>query len=98
MYTDILELVMVLSLISTATERVVEILKPFININEKYKTAIYSCLSISISALVYVISELHSIKVSNYGVEVLLIALSCGAGAGFWHNILQVVTSLKISK
>lgn len=97
-YTDLLTLTTTLSLISASTERVVEIVKPFMKVGEKYKATTYSSLSIAVSAPIYYFSDMNVIPLSNYLMEVLIVSLSCGAGAGFWHNVLQIVSSMRITK
>ena len=99
MYNDLVELTTILGLVSVATERVVEMLKPWIpkQENVKYTTTFYSLLAYIISLLILSINNVQVPFLSNYVyVQNITLALACTAGSGFWNDTLKVLQGFKI--
>ena len=97
-YTEISELVSTIVLVSVATERVVEIIKPMIpKPQPKYSTALYSTLSLVSSTLILVVNDVSiSMFHSNQWVQAGVIGLACTAGSGVWNDVLKIVQGMKI--
>jgi len=99
MYLDIVNIVTLISIVSIATERVVEISKPLLpTFNKKYNTTIYSLLALCVSCSILVINEFELLPM--FGallIQNLVLALACTAGSGFWNDLLKILQGFKIN-
>lgn len=99
MYLDIINIVTLISIVSIATERVVEISKPLLpTFNKKYNTTIYSLLALGVSCSILVINEFALLPM--FGallIQNLVLALACTAGSGFWNDLLKILQGFKIN-
>ena len=98
MYNELAEITAILSLVSIATERVVEIVKPALpDYNPKYRTSVYSLIACSVSLVILGINNLPMPDMfPNVIVQHVVLALACTAGSGFWNDALKVLQSLKV--
>lgn len=98
MYNDLVEITSLISIVSIATERVVEIVKPMLpEFNAKYNTTNYSLMALGISLLILSVSDIPlSSMFSILPVQNVVLALACTAGSGFWNDILKALQTLKI--
>lgn len=100
MYTEYADLVTTISLVSVATERVVEIAKPLLpKPNPKYTTAVYSLLALGISTLILGVNDINvAIFHSNQWLQAMVIGLACTAGSGFWSDALKLMRGMEVKK
>ena len=100
MYSDISELVTIISLVSISTERVVEIAKPMLpKPNPKYATAMYSLLSLVSATIILGVNDISvSIFHSNQWLQAGVIGLACTAGSGVWSDTLKIVQGMQVKK
>lgn len=101
MYLELTELTTIIALISSGTERVVEVLKPVLpKFNQVYNTAIYSIISFFISVAIYKLNNFNMafLNENNVWAQAAIIGIACSAGAGFWNNILTAIQSFKLNK
>ncbi len=98
MYLDIVDFTTIISLVSVATERAVEVLKPILpEPNPKYKTFVYSSLALGVSTTVIYVNEISTHLLSGSPViQTLVIGLACTAGSGFWNDTLKLLQNLKV--
>ena len=105
MYEDIVQLVIMLSIISVAVERTLEIIKSSLNLDARLKTSnskklTYFSLSTVIGAIIYLINpDQHLIFVTThlgtYSAPVI-IGLAASSGSGVWHEILKIITGMNL--
>lgn len=98
MYIDLLNIVTLISIVSVATERVVEVAKPILpSFNKKYSTTIYSLLAMVVSCIILAINNFELLPMFGVlMVQNLVLALACTAGSGFWNDILKIIQGFKI--
>lgn len=86
------------AMVAAASERTVELLKPLImRLDRKASAGTWKALSIIVGAGIYYVNpELHIGPDSPY--TTVLVGLCVSAGAGLWHDLLGVVTSMKVTK
>lgn len=97
-YTEVSELVSTIMVVSVATERVVEIVKPMLpKFDTKYSTAVYSTLALTASTLILGINDVNvSMFHSNTWIQAGVIGLACTAGSGVWSDVLKIIQNMKI--
>ena len=98
MYDQLMHLLIVISTVSIATERAVEIAKPLLpQPNEKYRTMLYSLMSFVVSSIIlYVNSISVPLFMGNLYTQAIVIGLACTGSSGVWYDIIKVVQTLKV--
>jgi hypothetical protein len=98
MYSDLTEIAGYISIVSVATERVVEILKPLLpKPNPAYTTTMYSTLAWLISTSIISINAINLPLISSgLYTQAFVIGLACTAGSGFWNDILKALQTMKV--
>lgn len=102
-YSDVLDLVVVLCVISVAVERCNEILINGLKLDAKISDAksrkfFYQLMSAATGSMVYLLnidthSELLGMYFSEY-MQCAIVGLLVSAGSGFWHDMLKFLTGL----
>ena len=98
MNENLIYLLTSISIISVATERVVEVLKPILpKPNPAYATTMYSSLAFLVSSIIIYYNDISiPIFSGDLPIQILVLGFACTGSAGVWNDLLKAVQLLKV--